>query len=155
MSEATPPVSNQTNLSTPKGCQKRKDEPQRREILTAESTKSAKIFSLPSLRSLRSLRFIFWHPFRVLDVLASVPGVSLRSTPGYFLSSLRDAKGTPTSNLDVSALLSTFDRQEPRPCIFSNVWFVSQKLVKLVPPLPLQGQEGGGHVNVSPWPSAL
>jgi hypothetical protein len=31
----------------------------------------------------------FWHPSRVLRVSGGCPGVSLRSTPGYFLSTLR------------------------------------------------------------------
>ncbi len=33
----------------------------------------------------------FWHPFRVLAALVRRPGVSLRSTPGYFLPALRAA----------------------------------------------------------------
>ena len=34
-----------------------------------------------------------WHPFRVLFRLTVRPGVSLRSTPGYFLAALRAASG--------------------------------------------------------------
>lgn len=32
------------------------------------------------------------HPFRVRDFAGRLPGVSLRSTPGYLLASLRDAR---------------------------------------------------------------
>lgn len=32
----------------------------------------------------------FLHPFRVRDFMGRFPGVSLRSTPGYLLASLRD-----------------------------------------------------------------
>jgi len=34
----------------------------------------------------------FLHPFRVRDFVGRFPGVSLRSTPGYHLASLRDAR---------------------------------------------------------------
>ena len=35
----------------------------------------------------------FWHPFGVQTALPRGPGVSLRSTPGYYLASLRLAGG--------------------------------------------------------------
>ena len=36
----------------------------------------------------------FWHPFRVPGILKPSPGVSLRSTPGYRLATLRVGKIT-------------------------------------------------------------
>ena len=83
LSEAIPPVCG-FNSRTPKGCQKENDQPQR-----TQRTQRFLNYFFPSLRS---LRFIFWHPFRVQRVFASVPGVSLRSTHDCFLTSLRDAK---------------------------------------------------------------